>query len=160
MSIEKSIARIQKDIEYQNEKLALFLEMQVLFNGIEFPEKVNIYFNRYSNGKIYAEFSPGYEDSAEKNLQPLVHAISQKFQQDFIKALGYDDESLTYSAEFDVESRGEVKRLAIRISGVVPKTCKIVETVRELSEEELETARAEALANIQTTKIERKIICD
>lgn len=157
MSFEKSIQRIKDDIANQTARLELFCEMSEIFEGIKFPEKVNIYLHRNytDSSKVYVEFSPGYESNSDKDLQPLVHQLSQKFQIKFEKEENYDGESLRYESKL---LSGETK-LYITVSGVVPKTCQIVETEVQISDEEIELARQEALANVKTVRIDRKIVC-
>ena len=156
MSIEKTIQRIAEDIECQSRRLALFVEMSEVFKEIEFPENTNVYFSRrLYDDSIYCEFSPGYQEKDSKDFRPLIHAIAQRFNATFTKSTSYDESSLVYKAEFHFNDR----KFDLQISGVVPKTCSIVETVTDLTDEELEEARREALSNVRTQRIEKKIIC-
>ena len=167
MNFQDKIAAIKEEIDSQNKKLALYKSVSKMFKDIEFPAGVNLYIHRYSYGDqtILIEFTPGWTDDSVKDLRPFVHRLTRHFRVNFKKSLNYDKQSLVYEAElekFVTDASGEeVKtKYSFRVAGVVPATCKIVETETPLTEEEIEAARAKALADVQTVKINRQIVCD
>lgn len=162
MNFQDKIAAIKAEIDSQNKKLALYRSVSKMFKGIEFPAGVNLYIHRYTYGDepILIEFTPGWRDEDVKDLRPFVHRLTRRFRVNFKKSLNYDKQSLVYEAELE-RFEGEVKtKYAFRIAGVVPATCKIVETEIPLTEEEIAEARAKALEEVKTVRINRQIVCD
>lgn len=155
MNLEKSIKSVSDDIVRQSQRLALLERINQLLSCVEFDGEFNNYVTEYG-GLIHVELYPCYGDDANKNLRPLVHEIAQKFGVKFDKSATYDGASIEYIASFEVDGY----RLRVKVTGVVPDTCKVVETEERLSDEEIEDARREALESVKTTRITRKIVCD
>ena len=148
MDIKESIQSITRDIQRQAERLLLYQEMLEVFQGISFPQEIYTYMSKLSDGEIYVEFAPKGDN---KDIRPLIHALSRKFHTKFEKEPSYDKSSLVYSARFSHEERN----FHIQVSGVVPQTCKVVETVVDLTPEEIERAHRE----VKTTRTVREIVC-
>ena len=159
MTINEQITSIANDIKRQAERLALYHEMNSVFAGITLPAKCSVYFAAYSADSYYAEFSPGYQDDATKNLRPLVYAIARKFKVRFTKRHSWDKSSIEYHAAAQVRINGFDAQLSIRISGCVPNTCHVVTREIPLSDEEIEKARKAALDGVKLVRIEREIVC-
>lgn len=156
MTFQKMIANITADMTRQAARLSLINEVNGLFNrkGITIPEDTYIYLDRWSSGETYMQIMPN-SDSPDKDLRPLIHSIVRKFHAKFKKSKSYDKESLVYKSRVEIDK----KVFHFEIEGVVPKTCHVEEKVIQLSDDEIEQAKIQALANVRTTRTERTIVC-
>jgi hypothetical protein len=154
MKIKDKIDELVREIVSDSERLSLYRRIDTAFSGVEFPEKLYMYAYRNGNGGIAVEFSPEY-NTDDKDLQPFVHRLAQHFSVKFDRSL-YSEDSLEYRAEFNIGNQVFI----VKVTGVVPGSCRIEETVEQLSDEEIEEARAKALAEVKTTRTVRKIRCD
>ena len=165
MNINESIQYYRDDIEKSTAKLALYRELQPLFEGVVFPRKVSMYATIFSDNERFIEFFPGYSDEATKNLQPFSHELAQHFSVNLTKELEYGETSIAYQASLEANGL----KYNLKISGVVPGTCRIENNEVPLTEDELlhdrkEAEKAlekaqEALDNLKTTKVVKKIVC-
>lgn len=162
MNIDDMISGVARDIQRQAERLVLYQEMREFFNDLPINDDTYVYLCKYSDGEIYVEFSPNTQAENGKDLRPLIHAICQKFGAEFKKTVNWDGVSLVYESRFNhqLSKNDEPTNFRVQVSGVVPSTCRVEELVVPLSEDEIEALRLEALSKIQTTRTERKIICD
>lgn len=158
MNINETINSIANDIARQAERLKLYNEMAKVFDGVNIPSDTYIYFVRYSDGEIYCEFSPNGSDS--KDLRPLVHSICRKFRTKFKKSHNWDKSALEYETKFRLASpAGDEVTYRVKVSGVVPSTCRYEEIVTPLSPEEIEEAKVKALESVKTERVERVLVC-
>lgn len=156
MAFQQRLQRIIDDIVRQSETYALYRRVASDFDGVvEIPENLYSYIHRAYDGAICLELSP--ESSRDDaNLRPLIHKFAQGCHIRFTKRKNYDNSALVYEAEFMF--KGVTYRL--KITDVVPATCKVVEKHIPLSDEELAAAQREALNNVKSYRVEREIICD
>lgn len=147
------IESLESYIESSRKDLVLYRTMETVFQKMPL-DGVSVYCSRHS-ASAYVNFYPDSEASSSKDLTKLVHALARKFHVKFVKSKSYDGETLEYRADV----KFGVTDISIRVDGVVPAKCTIKETVHELTEEELEQARREALEKVKTTRIERTIVC-
>ena len=160
MNINETIDYMLRDIQRQAKKLATYRELEVIFAGVQFPEGIHTYVYDPSYSENDSEISIEFSSTGEnKDIRPLVHQITRKLHAKFAKAKSYDGETLEYKTEVTIPTdfnryRGD-KKLSIKISGVVPASCRVEETEVPLTPEEI----AEAHDNVRTTRIVRKLIC-
>lgn len=160
MNIIESIEHYEHEILRSTKKVALYQFFNALFDDLEFPKCVQTWATELesnSNPRYWIEFTAGWQDDAEKDFQPFIHAMAQKFNVEFKKSRNYDESALDYNATF---STADNYGIHIKVNSVVPKTCRVEETVENLSDEEIHKSRDLALSNIKTTRIVRKIVCD
>lgn len=159
MKIQEKINSIANDIQTQAHRLALYTEMATVFAGINF-DGVQVYFNRYSDGETYCEFSPEWGEKTSKDLRAFIHSLARKFHMKFDKT-GYDA-TIQYAGKFSLgdANDGDARHFRVRVTGVVPATCQIVETRTPLTDEEIAEAKQEALSAVKTERVERKLVCN
>lgn len=155
MKLKDMSDSIIRDIQHQAERLMVYREVEQIFSSVPEVGECNVYAYK-SDSSTYVEFSPEYGDESNKDLRPLVHKLARKFHAKFSKHQNYEGTAIEYFAEIQ---REEDNFLRIKVAGVVPQTCRFEEEVTLLTDEEIETARQEALASVQTTKVTRKLVC-
>jgi predicted metal-binding protein len=148
--ITRRAETIVSDIANQALRLALYKQVAPLFEEVNFPDDVYVYIWKNWEGVIKIEFSP---DSQNKDFQPLVHSLVQKLEIRFERETVED--TVNYRAEFTRNGQ----KYAVLVTGVVPGSCQLIETLEQKTDEELEAERAEALSRIETTRVVRKIVC-
>lgn len=156
MTINEQVISIANDIRRQAERLALYQRMGDVFAGLTWPRGMQCYFCEYQGDEeIYGNFSAGYRDGDAKDLRPFIHALARKFRTKFRKQHNYDKTAIEYSATFE---RDGVK-YRVKVDGVLPTSCRLVEREIPLSDEEIAEAKAKALASVKTVRVEREIVC-
>lgn len=158
MKLNDMVDSITRDIQHQAERLLVYQEIERMFRDVDAAQGCNIYGYK-SGSSIYVEFSPEYGDESNKDLRPLVHKLTRKFHAKFSKRKSYDGTAIEYSAEINLDPENPEKILRLKVAGVVPQTCRYEEEVTLLTDDEIETARQEAIASVQTTKVTRKLVC-
>lgn len=148
MTFQEKIGSLARDIKNQCERLELFQELDVIFEGIKLPADMYVYASKLYDGQLYVEFSPSSE---LKDVRPFVHSMARKFHCKFKKEKSFNGASLVYQAEFEFNGHS----FDLKVSGVIPATCHVEEKEVPLTPEEIEEARA----NVPTTRKERKIVC-
>lgn len=152
-TIHDGADEIRRDIIRQTKREALYLQADAIFDGMEFPDETYIWVCEMYDNTIHVELSPNGED---KDFQPLIHKLCQKFSVKFEKQRDYDDQSLRYTAKFVAADETKVEMV---VTGVVPKNCKLKETKVYLTSEQLEEERQKALDSVKLYRIERIIEC-
>lgn len=160
MRLSEIVESVARDIQRQAERLIVYRQVEQLFKSIELAQDSQVYaYKTLGDGALYIEFSPNYSEDANKDLRPLVHILSRKFHARFDKRKNYEGTAIEYSTEITVKIDGNDQVVRLKVSGVVPKTCRYEEKVTVLRDEEIEEARKTALESVQTTKVEKILVC-
>ncbi len=144
------LKRLGKEIE-------LNLIAHRLLEGIDLSDLSYHSLNQYDGQPVHITLAL----ESDKKDSRLPHKIAQRFHLKFEKKKDWSGESLEMHADMPADRilRPGIPPIHWEISGVVPKTCKMILREIPLTEEEIEKARAEALANVKTVRIEREISC-
>lgn len=139
-SNSERIARISRDNE-------LLVQAMQVIGDVDLSDVAYVVVSQYGDSPMNLTLSL----SDEKKDSHLAHTLCQRLGCRFEKEKSSWNESLTLTAE--------LPNIQIVISGYQPATCRIVEQEEPLSVEEIEAAKAEALAQVKTVRVRRELIC-
>ena len=148
--LRATIDRVRRDILSQMKRQNLLEALEVIFKDVQFPDDVYVYCYRRYDGKLHVEFSPNGDD---KDFQPFVHRICQRFGCKFIRT-SYEA-TVSYNTEFRVSG----EEIELQVTGTVPGSCHVEEHEEEIPEDEYQENLKRAQDSVKRTKTVRKIVC-
>jgi hypothetical protein len=143
--IQDNVKRVER---IAKETKALF-QADELFGSVDLSDVAYTSVYIHSSGVLHVALTL----KEDKKDSRLAHVLARKLDCTFLKSKDWSGEAL------QLKARNEAAMWEVIIEGVVPRTCEIIVTEEQLTAEEIETARAAALASVSSVRVKREICC-
>ncbi len=157
---QKELGDVADYIKRRGEDIKRLMLLERVFQGISLADVSHFYqsglVTEYDTLK---QVSVNLTLKEDKRDSKLAHKIARKFHVKFTKAKAWYGDTLILNGTIPADDLHGIPEISITINGAVPATCKVVEKRTPMTEEEIEAAKAAALAKVPTERVERVLVC-